>query len=48
MRYAWAVRPGDVGAAPVPEPATVMLLIFGMAGIIGIKKLGSAVDNLMI
>jgi hypothetical protein len=35
--YAWAVRPGDVAAAPapsgVPEPGTVGLLALGLAGL---------------
>ncbi len=32
--YAWAVRDGDVGAASVPEPATLALLVFGVAGLL--------------
>jgi hypothetical protein len=31
--YALAVRPGDVVSAPVPEPATILLLVSGLAGI---------------
>ena len=31
--YAWAVRDGDVGAAAVPEPATVLLFSVGAVGL---------------
>ena len=31
--YAWAVRPGDVAAASIPEPATLGLLAIGLLGL---------------
>jgi hypothetical protein len=34
-QYAWAVRPGDVAAASVPEPASLMLLGSGVVAWIG-------------
>ena len=36
--HAWAVRPGDVGAASVPEPGTMLLLAAGLVGIAGAKR----------
>lgn len=36
--YAWAVRYGDVGAAPVPVPAAVWLFFSGLIGLFGIIR----------
>jgi len=33
--YAWAVLEGDVGPAPIPEPATIVLLSAGLIGLAG-------------
>lgn len=35
---AWAVRSGDVAAAPIPEPSTWLLLSFGLLGLFAFKK----------
>ncbi len=36
--FAWAVRPGDVLAAPISEPSTLMLLGFGLVGLLGVNR----------
>ncbi len=39
LSYAWAVRPGDVTA--VPLPGAVWLFLTGMIGLMGLKRRGS-------
>ncbi len=36
--YAWAVRSGDVAAATVPEPGTMLLLAAGLIGVAGVRR----------
>ncbi len=38
--YAWAVRDGDVGAAPVPVPGTILFLVSGLLGVMGVNRFG--------
>ncbi|MFI5176901.1 MAG: PEP-CTERM sorting domain-containing protein, partial [Terriglobia bacterium] len=35
---ALAVHSGDVGAIPIPEPATLLLLGSGLIGLLGFKR----------
>ncbi|MFH1216674.1 MAG: PEP-CTERM sorting domain-containing protein [Pseudomonadota bacterium] len=37
-QYGWAVRDGDVAAAPIPEPATLLLMGTGITALIGARK----------
>jgi hypothetical protein len=43
--YAWLVRDGDVGAAPVPIPAAIWFLGSGLVGLIGIRRLEKQSNN---
>ncbi len=38
MSIAWAVRDGDVAAASVPEPGSLMLMMAGLAGLGFVKR----------
>ena len=37
-QYAWAVRDGDVSAAAIPEPGTLILLILSLSGLAASRK----------
>ena len=36
--FAWVVRDGDVGVAPVPEPGTYALMLGGLLALVGITR----------